>query len=343
MSTWLDLRSYLPSASLSLQHVSGENGRQEPTEHGKTAKFSLRSVTRAYTLDWLLVVFLGLALSLLNRSPGHKREFSLTDISIQHSFAVHERVPPWMLGVVSTIIPLLVLVPIGVFISRNKWDLHNAVLGMSAISVALRIPEASFLGLFMSLSMAGIVTQLIKGSVGRPRPDLIARCLPNIGATDAYMYGLSTVDICTNTNLLILDDGFKSFPSGHSSLSFAGLGFLSCFLAGKMHLYDKRGHRTRAWIALVPCVGAMMVAISRTEDNRHHWQDVLVGSLLGLFIAWLSYRTYFPPLSHRLCHLPLAPLESEEDSDLDRVALLSDEENGAAPRDSEEAVAWRRG
>jgi hypothetical protein len=33
-------------------------------------------------------------LALLNRSPGHKREFSLTDISIQHSYAEHERVPP---------------------------------------------------------------------------------------------------------------------------------------------------------------------------------------------------------------------------------------------------------
>jgi diacylglycerol diphosphate phosphatase/phosphatidate phosphatase len=30
----------------------------------------------------------------MNRSPGHKREFSLRDISIQHSFAEHERVPP---------------------------------------------------------------------------------------------------------------------------------------------------------------------------------------------------------------------------------------------------------
>lgn len=33
-------------------------------------------------------------LAVLNRSPGHKREFSLNDISIQHTFAVHERVPP---------------------------------------------------------------------------------------------------------------------------------------------------------------------------------------------------------------------------------------------------------
>jgi len=33
-------------------------------------------------------------LALLNGSPGHKREFSLTDTTIQHSFAEHERVPP---------------------------------------------------------------------------------------------------------------------------------------------------------------------------------------------------------------------------------------------------------
>jgi diacylglycerol diphosphate phosphatase/phosphatidate phosphatase len=34
------------------------------------------------------------SLALMNRSPGHKREFSLNDISIQHTFAEHERVPP---------------------------------------------------------------------------------------------------------------------------------------------------------------------------------------------------------------------------------------------------------
>lgn len=29
----------------------------------------------------------------ISRAPGYKREFSLKDISIQHTFAEHERVP----------------------------------------------------------------------------------------------------------------------------------------------------------------------------------------------------------------------------------------------------------
>lgn len=61
----------------------------------------------------------------------------------------------------------------------------------------------------MSYTMTGVVTQIIKMSVGRPRPDLIARCMPVGGATDHPVFGLSNVSICTNTNAFILDDGFK--------------------------------------------------------------------------------------------------------------------------------------
>lgn len=32
---------------------------------------------------------------------------------------------------------------------------------------------------------------------------------------------------------------------------------------------------------MFPSIGALLVAISRTEDYRHHWQDVFIGSLLG--------------------------------------------------------------
>ncbi|WWC65151.1 uncharacterized protein I303_107765 [Kwoniella dejecticola CBS 10117] len=308
--------------------------QKDDDEHGRV-KISLRTVIISYAPDWILALLLWGVLAILNRSGGHKREFSLTDTTIQHSHAIHERVPPNLLAFISVGIPLLVLVPISLFVSRNGWDVHNSVLG-----------------LVMSYTMTGVVTQVVKMSVGRPRPDLIARCLPAPGSVDHPVFGLSTIDICTNTNLLVLNDGFKSFPSGHSSLSFAGLGFLSLYLAGKMHLGDVRGHRTRAWFALSPLLGGTMVAISRTEDNRHHWQDVLVGSLLGLSIAWVSYRTYYPRMSHKQCHLPLAPRcdpdpETHDDLDdaeegrnrRDGVRLLETDDER---RGSEEEVAWRR-
>ncbi|WVF67986.1 hypothetical protein IAT40_002748 [Kwoniella sp. CBS 6097] len=315
--------------------VEGRNGHG-PGRMGMTFK----TVLGSYAPDWILALLLWGVLAILNRSGGHKREFSLTDTTIQHTYAEHERVPPNLLAFVSVGVPLIFLVPLSTFMARNSWDIHNSVLG-----------------LVMSYTMTGVVTQVVKMSVGRPRPDLIARCLPAAGAADHPVFGLSTVDICTSTNMHVLNDGFKSFPSGHSSLSFAGLGYLSLYLAGKMHLWDRRGHRTRAWFALSPLLGGTMVAISRTEDNRHHWQDVLVGSLLGLFMSWVSYRTYYPRLSHRQCHLPLAPRcdpdpEAEEDelddvetgrgSRREGVRLLSEDEADDS-RVSQEEVAWRRG
>ena len=92
--------------------------------------------------------------------------------------------------------------------------------------------------------------------------DLISRCNPTEGTVDPT-FGLSSAAICNQSSTYILEDGFRSFPSGHSSrecrshvqntrsylgdgqVSFAGLGFLSFYLAGKMHLFDRRGHAVR--------------------------------------------------------------------------------------------------
>jgi diacylglycerol diphosphate phosphatase / phosphatidate phosphatase len=154
--------------------------------------------------------------------------------------------------------------------------------------------------------MTGSVTQFSKITVGRPRPDVIDRCQPTLGSADP-IYRLSNATICTQTDHTIMRDGWRSFPSGHSSLSFAGLGFLSFYLAGKLHLFDKRGHAGKAWLSLSPLAAAALVAISRTMDYRHHWHDVLVGSLLGLVFSFFSYRQYYPSLGDPLSHRPYSP------------------------------------
>ena len=75
-------------------------------------------------------------------------------------------------------------------------------------------------------------------------------------------------------------------------VSFAGLGFLAFYLAGKLHLFDRRGHTVwiiltlhriltegaqgKAWLALTPFAGATLVAISRTMDYRRECRPVFL-------------------------------------------------------------------
>jgi len=87
----------------------------------------------------------------------------------------------------------------------------------------------------------------------------------------------------------------------------SGLGFLSWYLAGKLHLFDRKGHTGKSFLALTPLTGALLVAISRTMDYRHHWQDVTVGSIVGLVVSYFAYRQYYPPLTSVYSHLPFAP------------------------------------
>lgn len=255
-----------------------------------------RKLFLSYLPDWIISIVLAGGFFTLDKISGFKRVFSLEDTSLRHPFAEHERVPDWLLAVICLGAPLVLLPIINLFTVRTLWDLHN-----------------SYLGLLLSLSVTGVITQFSKLTVGRPRPDVIARCMPPPGSVDPQ-YGLTDYSICTQTDITVLNDGFRSFPSGHSSLSFAGLGFLSFYLAGKLHLFDKRGYAPKAWISLVPLSGAALVAISRTMDYRHHWHDVTVGSILGLIVSYFAYRQYYPSLSDELSHRPYSPRIKDETS-----------------------------
>ena len=55
---------------------------------------------------------------------------------------------------------------------------------------------------------------------------------------------------------------------------------------------------TRLVISGVPALGALLIALSRTEDYRHDIYDVSVGSVLGILITYYSYvRDPFPSSS----------------------------------------------
>lgn len=290
--------------------------------HRPLDKNRLKLLVYSYLPDWILTIVLLVLIGVLTDKAGYKRQFSLTDTSIQHTYAVHERITFGECIVYAGIIPLVLMALIALVWRRSFWDLH-----------------ASVLGLLLSVSLTTVFTQVVKVCVGRPRPDLIDRCQPVEGATNAAVYGLATVAICTVQSGHIIDDGFKSFPSGHSSFAWAGLGYFALYLSGKMHLFDHRGYTVKAWVAIAPLIGATLIAVSRTMDYRHHATDVIAGSILGALIAFTTYHLYYPSLLSPKCHLPFSP-RIPPTAVQDRMALDSSTsgasdgiEDETAPRD----------
>ena len=104
--------------------------------------------------------------------------------------------------------------------------------------------EKGWAGLALSCAIAFFITQGLKNLFGKPRPDLLARCDPDLTNIAAHAVGgfgqdisarwvLVSDTICRQTNIARLNDGFRSFPSGHSSFSWSGLLYLSFFLCSK--------------------------------------------------------------------------------------------------------------
>ncbi|KAK9768036.1 hypothetical protein K7432_001623 [Basidiobolus ranarum] len=248
----------------------------------------LRQLVYSYGVDWILVGIFSLGFWLFDNIQPFHRKFSLQDKTISYPFALHGTVPNWQLFVFSFLVPLVVLAGIALFIRRSPYDCHCAWLGLS-----------------FSMSLTLMVTHILKTTVGRLRPDFIARCIPNVDQDPAL--GLVGSEICQQTNSKILLDGMKSFPSGHTSLSFAGLTFLSLYLAGKLHLFDERGHTYKSFVCISPMIGAALIGVSRICDYRHHWQDVLIGGLIGIITAYFSYRQYYPHLASPKCDKPFSP------------------------------------
>ncbi|KAH0560049.1 hypothetical protein GP486_003428 [Trichoglossum hirsutum] len=254
----------------------------------------------------VMVSALIIGFTLLDAIEPYHQHFSLKNYTLQYPYAVKERVPVPLaaflcVGCPAAIITFYTLVVDGWF-SHKKSDepigsRRGRFRGPYKLKERLWELNCGVLGLLLSTAAAVTITGALKNATGKPRPDLIDRCRPKEGSVDPPVFGLVTSEICTQQNNAILKDGFRSFPSGHSSTAFAGLFYLSLYLAGKLHVLDNRGEVWKTFIVLIPTLGAALIADSRIMDARHHPFDVLSGSFLGIVVAWCSYRQYFPSIS----------------------------------------------
>lgn len=189
--------------------------------------------------------------------------------------------------------------------------------------------HVTILGLVISILATTFLTDIFKDAIGRPRPDLIARCKPEASAPHDK---LVTVDVCTETRHHVLHDGWRSYPSGHSSFAFSGLGWLALLLASQTHLLRPRASLGVVLICMLPLLGACLIAISRLEDYRHDVFDVVSGSLLGFLVALLNWRRYYPSLLEEGCDEPYSTASSGRNSPAGYQRARDEEEGYANDR-----------
>ncbi|CCG21130.1 hypothetical protein CORT_0A07450 [Candida orthopsilosis Co 90-125] len=235
---------------------------------------------KSYFPDWIIVAILR---TIHNQFGKHwipfQRLFHINDLSISHPYASTQRVGRFQLYLYSTYIPCVIII----FLSISRG---------SSVHSRLRLSQVSLLGLLFSVSAVSVLTDILKCWIGNPRPDFIARCGPALETPVDTLVGLS---VCTSPlGNKHLYDGLRSTPSGHSSMAFAGLLFLSLWIFNQYGILARVKYRAGLIIvSCLPVLVASYIAISRTQDYRHHFFDVIFGSSLGIVFAWFSHWKYF--------------------------------------------------
>lgn len=228
----------------------------------------------------------------------------------------------WLLGVLVGAIPFLTIIivtfvfvpgpttprhaPVALLWRCKLWEFHTSIMGFVASNI-----------------IAFFFTQGMKNLFGKPRPDLLGRCQPDWENAGAHAVGgfagesmanlLYSASICQQEDSDVLDDGFRSYPSGHSSASAAGLVYLSLFLASKFavvipqtqhnakpqSLHNQAAAPPLYLLAMVlaPFALSVYISASRWFDFRHHGFDILFGYLIGLVAAVYCFYYYHLPIS----------------------------------------------
>ncbi|KAF9477599.1 lipid phosphate phosphatase 1 [Pholiota conissans] len=228
---------------------------------------------RSYIADWLIVGILWFLTTAVKASPVYERGFDINDPTISYPQR-EDQVSAFFNNMTALFVPSIVVSVIG-FMQRSLMVIHHGAIGICA-----------------TRGLTELTTEMLKHSVGRLRPDFLSRC-----AWDKVL------GQCTG-HLSLIINGRKSFPSGHSSTAFSGMVFLSLTIAGQTAAWcfsiPKTPRKVRSsrmltfFLALLPLFWATHVAVTRLQDHRHHKEDVIVGSFIGIVCAVLCYLIFWP-------------------------------------------------
>ena len=316
---------------------------------------NLRLWFLATWLDWLFLILAGASAAAVWVIPHNQtRLFPVTFYNGSGDIVWPEVAFPYVkpifdstaAGILCTAIPLLSMLVAQIWV-RSFLDFANGCLG-----------------LVYALVTGTLFQVVLKKVVGGLRPHFLAVCEPVLppldGSSGQGFQGIMfTIDqVCTGDKDKIAN-AIESFPSGHSNIAWAGLGYLTIYLWAHLGIRSISRRRPSFWRMLMvvsPVFFATYIASTLALGYHHHGYDIIFGSLIGITMAIFGYRMVFASvLNPRYNTVPLIRGETEEVNDEERAKGVdgTDEQeyrgyavdrnrpsasNGAMmqPRDSEE-------
>lgn len=209
------------------------------------ARMSKR-ILLSYVIDWILIIGFAAAGVAFNKEPNsNKRPFSLQDPSLTYPFKA-DTVSVTVLIIISLAVPAAVTAVVSLIFVPGPTAAKSTPKSL-VWRRKLWEWNTAWMGLGLALALTFMTTEGLKDLAGKPRPYAISKCRPDLQNIDRYRLGglgdsftttgatpiLVSSDICQERDPATLREIFASWPSGHSSFSWAGLLYMTLFLCAK--------------------------------------------------------------------------------------------------------------
>jgi len=207
----------------------------------------------------------------------------------------NEEIPDWLV--------ILLAIPLSMLCVAFIQILFYYIIKEHAIppkALNFFLPQLAFLE---AMGLDVFITAFLKNFAGRKRPNFLAYCnyqgyrtaLSSNNFTEYFsLTKFGTIgDISKCWDKSRLNDAQYSFPSGHSSTIFCGLGYASIFVIFLLNHYTKNHNMLKTIIGFVLFISAATIAATRPRDHWHNYDDVLAGCAIGMACATFAFSVNF--------------------------------------------------
>lgn len=216
--------------------------------------------------------------------------FFCDDNSIRYPYKNNQSVPDWSLFLLVLGTPTIVMILgslLEIFTKKCKSGQDSNKSSRLLYKQIILKTGLWFYWFLIGIALTDIITSIVKMYFGELRPHFLAVCDPDwslINCTNEYGYSVYVTNYTCRGAAAMVRESRLSFPSGHSS----SIAFSMVFTAFYISSIDIVHRRSPVQFFLLTMYGVLfpsLVALSRIDDHRHHFRDVIFGSLLGIVLA----------------------------------------------------------